>query len=373
MVEDIITSLSRFRNLFVIARNSSFTYKGRSVDVRQVGRELGVRYVLEGSVRKAANRMRITGQLIDASSGAHLWADRFEGALQDVFDLQDQVSKTVVSAIAPTVEQAEIERSKRKPTYSLDAYDYYLRGLASARQRHIDQTFDEALGYASKAIELDPDFASAHRLALECHVSRRSKGMIFNGEQEIAETQQIARRAVKVGKDDASVLCWAGFAFAYVLRDPDFGSDLIDRALMLNPNLADAWYLSGWVRGWLGQTEISLEHTSHAMRLNPLDPRISGHRAATATAHFVAGRYDEAASWAEKALRDDPGSGPAARLAAVSLALAGRLEQAQKAMTHVLQIDPALRISNARDRVPPFRPDALATYVEGLRMAGLPE
>jgi adenylate cyclase len=317
--------------------------------------------------------MRITGQLIDASSGAHLWADRFEGALQDVFDLQDQVSKTVVSAIAPTVEQAEIEWSKRKPTYSLDAYDYYLRGLASARQRHIDQTFDEALGYASKAIELDPDFASANRLALECHVSRRSKGMIFNGEQEIAETQQIAQRAVKVGKDDASVLCWAGFAFAYVLRDPDFGSDLIDRALMLNPNLADAWYLSGWVRGWLGQTEISLEHTSHAMRLNPLDPRISGHRAATATAHFVAGRYDEAASWAEKALRDDPGSGPAARLAAVSLALAGRLEQAQKAMTHVLQIDPALRISNARDRVPPFRPDALATYVEGLRMAGLPE
>ena len=373
MVEDIITSLSRFRNLFVIARNSSFTYKGRSVDVRQVGRELGVRYVLEGSVRKATNRVRITGQLIDASTGTHLWADRFEGALQDVFDLQDQVSTTVVGAIAPMMEQAEIERSKRKPTHSLDAYDYYLRGLASARQRNIDQTCSEALKYASKAIELDPDFASAYRLALECHVYRKSKGSIFDDEKETTETEQIARRAAKVGKDDASALCWAGFAFVYVLRDLDAGTHLIDRALVLNPNLADAWYLSGWVRGWLGEPAVALQHIAHAMRLSPLDPRISSHRAATATAHFVAGRYDEAASWSEKALRDDPGYGPAARLAAVSHALAGRLERAQNAMERVLQIDPALRMSNAKDRIPPFRPDDLARYIEGLRTAGLPE
>jgi tetratricopeptide (TPR) repeat protein len=343
------------------------------VDVRQVGRELGVRYILEGSVRKAASRVRITGQLIDASTGAHLWADRFEGALQDIFDLQDQVSTTVVGAIAPMIEQAEIERSKRKRTQSLEAYDYYLRGLANARQRYIGQTFIEALKYASKAIELDPDFASAYALALTCHVYRKATGRIFNPEQEVAETAQIARRAAKVGKDDASALCYAGFALAYILHDLDAGADLLDRALVLNPNLAEAWYLSGWVRSWLGEPAVSLQHIAHAMRLSPLDPRIGAMQAATASAHFVAGRYNEASSWAEKALRGDPGSGPAARLAAVSLALAGRLEQAQKAMAHVLQIDPALRMSNAKDRIPLFRPDHLAKYLEGLRMAGLPE
>src|SRR5262249_36749969 len=207
----------------VRAGNSGFTYKGGPVDVKQVGRELGVRYVLEGSVRKAMDRVRITGQLIDASTGAHLWADRFEGALKDVFDLQDEVSTTVVGAITPMIEQAEIERSKRKPTQSLEAYDYYLRGLASARQRNIEQTFSEALKHASKASDSDPDFASAYRLALECYVYRKSRDTILNGERGTAETEQIARRAAVMGKDDASVLCWAGFALAYVLHDLDAG------------------------------------------------------------------------------------------------------------------------------------------------------
>jgi adenylate cyclase len=203
MVEDIITSLSRFRNLFVIARNSSFTYKGRSVDVRQVGRELGVRYVLEGSVRKATNRVRITGQLIDASTGTHLWADRFEGALQDVFDLQDQVSTTIVGAIAPMMEQAEIERSKRKPTQSLEAYDYYLRGLASFRQANIGATYSEALKYAFKAIELDPDFALASRLNWSnCIRSPASQGRIAG--YQIDEDQSGGIRAFAVEKEYGS-------------------------------------------------------------------------------------------------------------------------------------------------------------------------
>jgi adenylate cyclase len=269
------------------------------------------------------------------------------------------------------IEQAEIERSKRKPTQNLEAYDYYLRGLASSRHWNIGQTFSEALKYASKAIELDPDFASAYALALECHVRRKTNSNTFKGEQETAQTAQIAQRAVEMGKDNATALCWAGFAFAYVLRDLDAGADLIDRALVLNPNLADAWHRSGWVRSWLGEPAVSLQHTAHAMRLSPLDPRIGSMRAATASAHFVAGRYDEASSWAEKALRDDPGSAPAARLAAASLALAGRLEQAQKAIAHVLRVDPTLRMSNAEDRIPPFR--SLARYMEGLRIAGLPE
>jgi adenylate cyclase len=373
LVEDIITSLSRFRNLFVIARNSSFTYKGRSVDVRQVGRELGVRYVLEGSVRKATNRLRITGELIDASTGAHLWADRIEGALQDVFDLQDQVSRTVVGAIAPMIEQAEIERSKRKPTHSLEAYDYYLRGLASIRQRNIGQNYAEGLKYASKATELDPGFASAYRLALECHAFRKSRGRSFEREQENAETEQIARRAVEVGMDDASALCWAGFALAYILHDLDAGADLVDRALVLNPNLADAWYLSALVRGWLGETSISLQHIARAMRLSPLDPRIGVMRAAAALAHFLAGSYHEASSWAEKALRDDPDSAVSAGIAAASFALAGRIEQAQKVIAHLLRAEPALCMSDAMDRLPPFRPDDRARFIEGLRRAGLPE
>jgi adenylate cyclase len=171
MVDEIITALSRFRSLFVIARNSTFTYKGRSVDVKQAGRELGVRYVLEGGVRKAANRVRIIGQLIDTTTGAHIWADRFEGGLEDAFDLQDRVTASVVGAIAPKLEQAEIERAKRKPTESLDAYDYYLRGLARARH-WLKEANSEALQMFYKAIELDPDFASTHGMAAWCHAQR---------------------------------------------------------------------------------------------------------------------------------------------------------------------------------------------------------
>src|SRR5215468_3247157 len=195
MVEDIITALSRYRWLFVIARNSSFTYKGRAVDVKQVARELGVRYVLEGSVRKAASRVRIAGQLIDGSTGAHLWADRFEGALEDIFDLQDQVTASVVGAIAPRLEQAEIERAKRKPTESLDAYDYYLRGMASS-YRWTKEGFSEALRMFYRAIELDPDFASAHGAAAWCYCLRKVSGWMTDREQERAETEMLARRAV---------------------------------------------------------------------------------------------------------------------------------------------------------------------------------
>jgi TolB-like protein/class 3 adenylate cyclase/tetratricopeptide (TPR) repeat protein len=373
IVEEIITSLSRFHNLFVIARNSSFAYKSRSVDVRDVGRELGVRYVLEGSVRKATHRLRITGQLIDASTGVHIWADRIEGTLQDVFDLQDRVSRTVVGEIAPMIEQAEIERSKRKPTHSLEAYDYYLRGLASSRQRDIGQTFEEALKYAGKAIELDRDFTSAFRVALECHVMRRSRGKSFNRELEISETARLVQRVTELGTNDASALCWAGMARAYILRDLDGGAELIDRALALNPNLADAWFLSALVKGCLGETRISLQHIEHAMRLSPLDPRMGQMKSAAALAHFLAGSYDEACSWAERALRDDLGSAVAAGTAAASFALAGRMEQARKVMAHLLQVEPGLRLSIGLDRLPPFRPDDLARYIEGLRKAGLPE
>jgi TolB-like protein len=372
MVEEIITALSRMRWLFVIARNSSFTYKGRAVDVKQVGRELGVRYVLEGSVRKTASRVRITGQLIDASTGAHLWADRFDGGLEDIFDLQDRVTTSVIGAIAPKLEQAEIERAKRKPTDSLDAYDYYLRGMASVHQL-TKEANSEALRLFSRAIELDPDFASAYGMAAWCYAWRKWNGWMTDRVQEIAEAGRLARRAAELGKDDAVALCRGGFSLGQVVGDLQGGAVLIDRALVLNPNLATAWLLSGWIRGFLGEPEVAIEHLARAIRLSPLDPLNFLAQGGIAWAHFYAARYDEASSWAEKALREQANYLPGMRMTAASHALAGRLEEAQKAMARIRQIDPALRVSNLKDRLPPLRPEDFARYAEGLRQAGLPE
>jgi adenylate cyclase len=264
IVDEIITALSRFRSLFVIARNSSFTYKGRPVDVKRVGRELGVRYVLEGGVRKAGNRVRIIGQLIDATTGAHIWADRFEGKLEDIFDLQDQVTENVVGAIAPKLEQAEIERAQRKPTDSLDAYDHYLHGLANLHQLTNREAIDEALRLFQGAIELDPVFAPAHGSAAWCYSQRKTQGWVTDRMREIAEAARLARRAVELSKDDAVVLSSAGFTLALVVRDLDAAVAAVDRALVLNPNLAAAWYSSGWVRNWLGQSDLAIEHFAHA-------------------------------------------------------------------------------------------------------------
>jgi TolB-like protein len=245
MVDDIITALSHFKALFVIARNSSFTYKGRAVDVKQVGRELGVRYVLEGCVRKAANRVRITGQLVDTATGAHLWAERFDGGLGDIFALQDQVTESVVGAIAPAVEKAEIERAKRKPTESLDAYTLYLRGLAKFYQFASRQANDEALRLFNGAIELDPDFASAYGRAAACYAFAKSEGWISVTANEIAEVKRLAQRAVELGKDDAIALAAAGHALAFVVRDLKVAAALIDRALVLNSNMAEALFFGG--------------------------------------------------------------------------------------------------------------------------------
>src|SRR5690348_4781048 len=209
IVEEIITALSRFHGLFVIARNSSFAYKGRAVDVKQVGRELGVRYVLEGSVRKAGSRVRITGQLIDASTAAHLWADRFEGRLEDIFDLQDQVAASVVGAIAPKLDQAEMERATRKPTENLDAYDYLLRGMAIIH-RWNRETNDEALRLFYRAIEFDPNFASAYGMAARCYLIRQGSGWMIDRAEETTEAVRLARRAAALGWDDAVALCGAG-------------------------------------------------------------------------------------------------------------------------------------------------------------------
>ena len=372
MVEEIITALSHFKALFVIARYSSFTYKGRAVDVKQIGRELGVRYVLEGSVRKSANRVRITGQLVDAATGAHLWAERFDGGLGDVFDLQDQVTESVVGAIAPAVEKAEIERAKRKATESLDAYALYLRGLAKLYQFTDRQANEEALRLFNNAIELDPDFASAYGRAAHCYVIAKMNGWISDTANEIAEVKRLAQRAVELGKDDAFVLAASGIALAYIVRDLEVGAALIDRALVLNSNLAEAWGLGGWVKILLGEPEAAIERFARAMRLSPLGRWVASMRSGTAFAHFLLGRYDEAASWGALALQDNPDYQPGLLVAAARNAMAGRPDQAHKAVARLRQLNPALRVSNRKGRGH-WRADDLARFEEGLRQAGLPE
>ena len=370
MVDDIITALSRFKALFVIARNSSFTYQGRAVDVRQVGRELGVRYVLEGSVRKAANRVRITGQLVDTATGAHLWASHFDGTLDDIFDLQDQLTATIVGAIAPRVEQAEIERTKRKPTDRLDAYDYYLRGVAGLNIRRAA----EARKLFLKAVELDPSFAVCYAMAAHCYELEVIRGGLPPAEV-IAETTRLARRAALLGNEDAVALAQAGHALAFVAGEIDEGATLLDRAIVLNPNLALAWHQGGWTKIYLGEPEQAIERFSRAMRLSPLDPLLlPWMQSGTANAYLLAGQYDQAASWAEKALRGGARNPSALRAAAASFALAGRVEEARKVAARFLEVFPEARISRA---LAPFyylrRPEDLARYVEGLRLAGLAE
>jgi TolB-like protein len=372
VVEDVIAALSRINWLFVIARNSSFTYKGRSVDVKQVGRELGVRYVLEGSLRKAGNRVRINGQLIDAGAGTNLWSERFEGASDDIFALQDQITTSVVGAIAPQLERAEIERAQRKPTESLDAHDCYLRGM-SFLHRGTREAIDAALPLLARAIAADPDFASAYAMAAWCYFWRKLNGWMANPVSEIAEGTRLAERAVELGKDDAVALARGGHALAHLGGDLEGGIALIDRAQLLNPNLAAAKFLGGYLRVHRGQPESAIEHFTQAMRLSPLDPEIYRMHAGIALAHLYAGRYDEASSWAEKAFREVPGFVFAASIVAASHALAGRIAKAEQAMQHLREFHPGLRLSNLRDWLPIARSEDHATFTDGLRRAGLPE
>lgn len=372
VVEEIITTLSRFSGLFVIARNSSFTYRGRAIDVKQVGRELGVRYVLEGSVRRDAERVRITAQLIDAATGMHLWADRFDGELTDIFRVQEQVTASVVGAIAPKLEQAEITRAKRKPTESLDAYDYYLRGRASFHQWTAEGNND-ALRFFRRAIEIDPEFATPYGMAAFCYAQRSMNGWMVDRRQEAKEATRLVHRAVELGKSDAVALSSSGYVCLRVLGDVDAAIALVDQALALNPNLAQAWYAGSFVRSCNGEPEVALKYLSNVIRLSPLDPLMYMVRTGISFAHFLASRYDDASSWAERSLLDNPNYHPALRMAAASHALAERLDQAKNAVARLRQLDPALRIAHLKEILPLRRADDSARYAQALRIAGLPE
>jgi adenylate cyclase len=374
MVEDIITALARFRTLFVIARNSSFTYKGKAVDITQVGQELGVRYVLEGSVRKAANRLRITAQLVDATNGIHIWADRFDGATEDIFDLQDRLAEKVVGAIAPKVEQAEIARATRRPPSSLDAYDCYLRGLAGWFPTTTKDGIDQALQLFRRSIELDPGFTSPYGWAAICYVVRKASGWFSNTPEERTEAEQAARAAIEHGHEDALALINGAYTLAYILHDIRSGKAHADRAVALNPNLAIVWTQSGWINLWVGDPETAIENFGRAIRLSPLDINIPNTLAGIAHACFFLDRHDEALSWALKAHQHGPQNHACLRILAAAAAYAGMGEHARQIGKQLLAIDPAFRASRLKDYVGPYQVPAFpAKYAEGLRRAGLPE
>ncbi len=372
IVEDITTALSQFSQLFVVARSSSFTYKGRNVDVKQIGQELGVRYVLEGSIRKAAGQVRITVQLISSRTAVQLWAAYFDGALDQIFDLQDQVTSGVVGVIAPKIERAEIERAKRKTTNSLDAYDYYLHGLASL-YRDTKEANDEAIRLFGKAIDLDPDFAAAYGVSALCYVSRRWKRWMVDPQKEVKQVARLVDRAAALGRDDATALSAAGMAAGIVLQDLDRGVMLLDRSLLLNGNLAVSWVRSAWVRIFLGEFDLAIEHASRAIRLSPLDPFLVGMQSAIAFAHFCAGRYEVSAAWAKKAVEEQPNFAAALRPLAASSALLGRVKDASDALIRLRETNATVHISEMRTYLPFRDPKYFARYAEALRKAGFPE
>jgi len=367
MVDEITTALSRFKSLFVIARNSSFTYKGRAVDIKQVGRELGVRYVLEGSVRKAAGKVRITGQLIDAMTGAHLWADRFEGDLSDVFALQDEVTVNVVSAIQPKLLQTEMDLAVRRSN-NLSAYDLCLR--AQHLQSWTRSGSAESLRLASRALEIDPRSCFAATLAGECHLRNVRQGWAADRKSEIAEGFRYLRLALSIDGNATLALSMLGRATAGFSGDFDTAREMVDRAVTLNPNSFRAWEERGWAYLVAGQFEEAIRSFERRIRLSPFDPLLFATFAGMGVAFIGLRRFDKAVSAARKAVSQNPLFAFAYSCLASALAHLGREAEAREAVAALLEHDPDFRIS---ERI--VRGDAvgLQLYVEGLRKAGLPE
>jgi TolB-like protein len=371
VVEDIITALSRFKSLFVIARNSSFTYKGKAVDIKQVGRELGVRYVLEGSVRKSAGRMRITGQLIDSTTGAHVWADRFDGKPEDVFELQDQITASVVGQLITHVQIAEIERANRKPTANLDAYDCCWRGLAQT-VKYTKAGTDAALAYFLKAIELDETFASAYSMAGVVYGVRKQNHWMADVPQETAEAIRLARHAIELDQTDEQVLCRAGFVLAYFAGELDFGAECTRRGLATNPNFAVGWHLSAWVQLYLGNHQTALEHIGQYRRLSPRDPTLVQSKLQSALIHVLQGHYEEAAHLAQQISNERPTFTAGWRVLALSKALAGDAAAANITTRKALELDASLTASALATMMPLRRAVDIERLKEGYLRAGFP-
>ena len=363
MVEEIITALARIHWLFVIARNSTFIYKGQAVDVKRVGRELGVRYVLEGSVRKGGNRVRITAQLIEAENGAHLWADRFDGSIEDVFEFQDEVASRVAGVIEPTLHSVEARRSVERPTNDLTAYDLYLRAYSLGFVWAKEPTL-QALGLLEKAIERDPQYGPALGLAAVCRFQIDLNGWTDDLEANRREGVSLARRAVGAVSDDPSTLAPAALALAYFDEPIATTMILIDRALSMNPSFALGWFFSGMVRNWAGQPDVAIEHLENSLRLSPRI-RMGTLSYQIGLAHFLSHRFEEAVVKILDAIQDRPNNPQAYRALASCYAHLGRMNQARQTIERLRLINPIV--------VPPlnhFRdPEHRELFLSGLRLA----
>jgi TolB-like protein len=374
LVEDIITALSRFRSLYVIARQSSFTYKGKTVDIKQVGRELGVRYMLEGSVRKAGARLRITGQLIDAETAVHIWADRFDGALDDVFDLQDKVTRQVVGSIAPELDRAEMERARRRSGGNIDAVTAFYRGLPHTEFPTSAENNDSAMKDFKGAIALDPNLACAYGGVAGCLGWRRANRWPHDVAEDNAELLRLADRLKAMGTDDALALSVVGFNLFWFQLDYDGGAEMIERAIHANPNYARAYNFRGLLRAWNGGADEAIADFERTMMLSPRDPFNYNAMLGIALAHHNAGRHAEAAGWADRAVRAFPpfflvGMGQAI----LCYVGADRMDDARRLMTECKRQAPGWRRSTA---VPPpwvRSPRLRAEFMEAFVKAGLPD
>jgi adenylate cyclase len=368
IVEDIITALSRFKSLFVIARNSSFTFKGRAVDIKEVGRRLGVRYVLEGSVRKASGKVRITGQLIDAVTGAHLWADRFERDLTDIFALQDEVTVAVVSAIQPKMLQTEIEMATRRRPENLTAYDFYLRAMP----HYYPMTrggLAEAIRLAHRALELDPRFGAVAALGGICHMQNVVLGYANDPQFDHKEAVRLVRLALSIDDSDPETLARASLISAFIVGDSEAEIEMADRAVALNPNSWSTWNGRGWVYNYAGLPEEAIRSFERAIRMSPVDPRLYTTLTGIGQALIELRRFDEAIVVLKKALRQNPSNSGTYRCLASAFAHLGRDAEAHDAAARVLEIHPAFTISAHIARVPKNS----KLFIEGLWKAGLPE
>jgi TolB-like protein len=378
IVEEIITGLSRIPSFYVIARNSSFAFKGKSADIRLVGKELGVRYVLEGSVRKAAARVRITGQLIDATTGAHLWADRFEGNLTDIFELQDQVTVSVVGAIGPKIRIAEIERALRKPTQNLEAYDLVLRGRWTYEPARKD-SFEEAARLYRRAIALDPKYSLAYALLARTLWVIAAYQWTQPSEDELLEYVKLANTAVQLGQADPETLCIAAHIIALPGGDLDEGIAIVNRALAQNPNSADALAIGGMLHAYSGDTRMAMRLLEEANRLTPRGVRINFWDFGYYLTGFVDADYERVLDGTAQALREQPTNVTALRYRTAALALLGRLDEARRTVARLLAVNSDMTISRCRRHIEvemknPFkRPGVVEAYYDGLRLAGLPE
>lgn len=372
MTEELTATLSRIRDFLVIARNTAFTYKGKSVDVRQIAQELGVRYVLEGSVRKSANRIRVSAQLINAETGAHIWSDKFEGEMAQVFDLQDLIARKVAGAVYPSIRSAEVERAQRKRPESLQAYDLVMQALPQLWAHRMDANKD-AIILLERALHFDPNYGLAAGLAAWAHAQQIVYNWTADFEAERRAASPLIETAVRNVGDDPTVMTAIASALVLLGGDVRRGIEFVDRALSIDANHAWAWTRRGFFHVYQGETESALSAFNTAMNLSPRDPFAFHTFIGIGLAHFTANKIDQAIHWVWRALDSRPGMTWPYRDLAVYLAHEGRLDEARIALAEFTYLRPSMAISSLSDGLRFMSPDLLHRYVAGLRLAGLPD